>query len=516
MASELKTHSTTYNQMTMCNAVKLDMYFEASGLASTDLLSACDPYLVVSVMNAFNKYEEVGRTEVKKNQEHPVWTTPITVDYVFSEHQKIKFDIYDDDGKDKADFLGSVESEVSQLISNHIKDYSFGSGGILSVRSEKNDNSNNEVYFDVKCENLAKMDLFSNSDGVLRLYKQINTTNESSSAWSMIYESEMIKKNKNPHWAPFKLPLGVVCGGDELRDIKFSVWDKDGDDDYDFIGEFVTTLRDLQRGEVVYNLVDDNKRSKSRGKLIFDDVKMLVIPSFTDYVRAGMGITVEFAVDFTASNGDPSDPMSHHYCLAGENSYEKTIRSIGNVLLPYDTDKIISLYGFGGVFDDSRRVSHCQLLGECKGLDTLCNTYKHTVNNVVLSGNTYFRELLETVMITAQQREKSSYTVLVILTDGAIHDKKHVSDLLKQCKFLPLSVIVVGVGNADFSIMENLDNDDSCDRDIVQFVKYNTYKNNTRLLANEVLRELPTQVEQFTKLRRLSPEYYSNNVLGVN
>lgn len=51
--------------------------------------------------------------------------------------------------------------------------------------------------------------------------------------------------------------------------------------------------------------------------------------------------------------------------------------------------------------------------------------------------------------------------ILMILTDGAIHDKDDVKDLLVKCGKLPLSVIIVGIGNeGDWGIMHELDDDD--------------------------------------------------------
>ena len=44
--------------------------------------------------------------------------------------------------------------------------------------------------------------------------------------------------------------------------------------------------------------------------------------------------------------------------------------------------------------------------------------------------------------------------ILMILTDGAIHDKDIVKDLLVKCGRLPLSVIIVGIGSqGDWGIM---------------------------------------------------------------
>lgn len=44
--------------------------------------------------------------------------------------------------------------------------------------------------------------------------------------------------------------------------------------------------------------------------------------------------------------------------------------------------------------------------------------------------------------------------ILMILTDGIIHDKEEVKNLLVQCGRLPLSIIIIGIGNGeDWSAM---------------------------------------------------------------
>lgn len=65
----------------------------------------------------------------------------------------------------------------------------------------------------------------------------------------------------------------------------------------------------------------------------------------------------------------------------------------------------------------------------------------------------------------------------------------------------PLGIIIVGVGDADFSNMDTLDGDDSAlfsntyrmyaQADIVQFVPFNNFKANPHMLAKETLNEIP-------------------------
>jgi hypothetical protein len=49
--------------------------------------------------------------------------------------------------------------------------------------------------------------------------------------------------------------------------------------------------------------------------------------------------------------------------------------------------------------------------------------------------------------------------VLLILTDGVINDMNETIHAIVDASTLPLSIIIVGVGNADFEQMDKLDGD---------------------------------------------------------
>lgn len=78
------------------------------------------------------------------------------------------------------------------------------------------------------------------------------------------------------------------------------------------------------------------------------------------------------------------------------------------------------------------------------------------------------------------------YYILLILTDGVVTDMADTREAIVRASHLPMSVIIVGVGNADFTDMQTLDGDDGvlrsprgepAVRDIVQFVPFRELKN---------------------------------------
>lgn len=79
-----------------------------------------------------------------------------------------------------------------------------------------------------------------------------------------------------------------------------------------------------------------------------------------------------------------------------------------------------------------------------------------------------------------------NYFVLLIITDGVITDMDETRSAIVHASRLPMSIIIVGVGGADFSAMEFLDGDDgilrsatgeAAMRDIVQFVPFRQFQN---------------------------------------
>lgn len=77
------------------------------------------------------------------------------------------------------------------------------------------------------------------------------------------------------------------------------------------------------------------------------------------------------------------------------------------------------------------------------------------------------------------------YFVLLIITDGVITDMDQTRTAIVEASHFPMSIIIVGVGGADFSAMEFLDSDDKllssprgdvASRDIVQFVPFRDFQ----------------------------------------
>lgn len=99
------------------------------------------------------------------------------------------------------------------------------------------------------------------------------------------------------------------------------------------------------------------------------------------------------------------------------------------------------------------------------------------------------------------------YYVLLIITDGVITDLDETRQAIVNAAKLPMSIIIVGVGGADFGAMEFLDGDggslrspsgEVAIRDIVQFVPFRQFQNvsTTPPHSSCTLRSLNTELHQ--------------------
>jgi len=142
------------------------------------------------------------------------------------------------------------------------------------------------------------------------------------------------------------------------------------------------------------------------------------------------------------------------------------------------------------------------------GMEGIMKTYETCLKNVELSGPTFFAPLIKEAMNLAEMNKKNGsmeYTILLILTDGEIHDMENTINCLISSAGLPLSIVIVGIGKADFDNMTKLDGDDGlqnsegvkAQRDLVQFVPFREYQSSQEMLAKAVLEEIPDQLVEY-------------------
>ncbi|NXX54701.1 CPNE3 protein, partial [Scopus umbretta] len=88
------------------------------------------------------------------------------------------------------------------------------------------------------------------------------------------------------------------------------------------------------------------------------------------------------------------------------------------------------------------------------GIQGIVDAYRTCLPQVKLYGPTNFSPIINHVARFAaaatQQQTASQYFILLIITDGVITDLDQTRTAIVNASKLPMSIIIVGVGGADF------------------------------------------------------------------
>ena len=97
--------------------------------------------------------------------------------------------------------------------------------------------------------------------------------------------------------------------------------------------------------------------------------------------------------------------------------------------------------------------------------------------------------------------------MILIITDGLIHDEQETKNVIVELSKYPVSIIIVGLGDGDFGNMIELEGDNypvtnsqgvQVVREIVQFVNYNEEKaSGYYKLSEDVLKRIPDEISSY-------------------
>ena len=351
----------------------VELSISGRNLLDCDITSKSDPMCVVftkpfgSPANS-NVWNELVRTERIQNSLNPDFTKKVQIAYSFEEQQHLKFDIYDVDSKSSRlsdhDYIGGVKCTLGQIVASGGGAGSQGQGlklqlsnperqgtkvGEIIITSEELSMCKDELEIQFIGKKLDKKDWFGSSDPFL----QISRANERPGDFTLVHRTEHLNNNINPVWKKFIIPLRNLCNGDLDRNLKIECFDHNKSGDHSYIGEFNVTARQLMEGPgstnnhtcinikkkvswfvvIIQNMTrakymcaiymcsfiitqlffQGKKGYKNSGEIHLTHLQQRKAYSFLDYVRGGTELACTFAIDFTASNGNPSSPESLHH-----------------------------------------------------------------------------------------------------------------------------------------------------------------------------------------------------------
>lgn len=529
--------------------MKISLQLEAKNLPNMDKRGKSDPFVVLYKKieaGAREEWVKIGQTETVYNNLSPQWATHFSMEYRFGSNFVLRFSIYDRDSKDddlaKQDYIGEVRCTVAQvvladnqLLTLPVQKSSSRPGaklGTLTIRGEEEKGDlGDSVTFQFAATGLRR----GRKPFYVLSRKNPNDNSFSPVAYSEVHQSYNAH-NLTTLFKPITKSLAKLVNGDMDREIKIEFYDYDRRGDHYRGGSVKFTLRSARSfvasagpagSRHTLRKRKSNQQVVDAGILIIKRCDISIPYSFLDYIRSGTVINLIVAVDMSATNGNPADPSSLQYSnRQAPNEYVIALREVGQVLAAYDTSKTFPAFGFGAALPPSyNETAHCfALTGNimhpvCQGVEGVIDTYYSALNNVAPYEPCLYGPLLRHVIKMTKEEDgrdrRTVYTVLLLVTDGDFQDFPDVANLICSAADLPLSIVIVGVGNSRFVQLEKLDGDDTplcstdgtpCARDIVQFVQFHKHRYNPAQLAKEVLDEIPEQMVSYMRSKSLKPD----------
>ncbi len=432
--------------------------------------------------------------------------------YFFERQQLLDFKIFNGSQVETIQTsLGSIMGSRKQTLVKKLQD---GSDFSVQGREIKKSNKTLNVEISVK-GNLIGMGL---------LYTITNLGTDKNPIATKLYDSETLKtKADNISFQRCTIPVMFLNPTGKAEENNVSIEIKDVKHKVN-LGDYKGPLSRLLTEDSFEIALNHNNKAKIKCNLFTQ-------PSFIGYLRTGMNINLTIGIDFTGSNGTYTDSRSLHYLNNGMNDYEKAIRSCGDILAYYDDDQLFPVFGFGFKFTSTNSTNlgkynfdnypiNCNISDpNIHLMDNVLKEYRKFITQIQLWGPTNFAPMINDLNNEVKENLKNGlvmhYNILMILTDGQINDMQNTIDALVEASYLPISVIIVGIGGGNFGNMDILDADDNplydrrrrkADRDLVQFVPFNDYKNDPPKLAEQVLEEIPRQVVEYYQHKGIKPK----------
>ena len=480
--------------------------------------------LIIYIDPDCNITKSAGFTEKKaKNLEDNIinFQQFFAIPYFFEKEQKLEFRVYTNANNNNYETiqttLGIIMGSRGQILKKKL-----ANGSEVFINGKEMKKSSKIFIFDISVN--------GNLSGIGVRYIMTNHGTEIQPCKTKIYESEMKTINKNSNikntisFALSKIPGMYLNSSGNAKENIVSIEFNDHIHKQK-LGEFHGPISRLLGNEATEVILSHNLKGNIKCEIFCNY-------SFVSYLKSGMNISLSIGIDFTGSNGHYKDKISYHYLDGGMNNYEKAINSCADIVAHYDSTQCFPVFGFGfrfidsslnnfeGKYTDFNYPINCNINDpNIKHIDGVLKEYRNFITKIHLSGPTYFAPLIKDLNFEVNKElkegKKMHYHILMILTDGQIDDMQETKDALVEASFLPISVIIIGIGNGNFTNMNILDANENplfdsknrkADRELVQFVPFNKFKDgNPKKLAEEVLAKIPRQVVDYYQHNNIKP-----------
>ena len=241
------------------------------------------------------------------------------------------------------------------------------------------------------------------------------------------------------------------------------------------------------------------------------DMKSKNIYTYFDFIKNGIKLKCFIGIDFTQG--------SDHLLIKEENQYLQAIAGFRETLFSFVRD--FEVFGYGAKINETNvNPGFFRLNFEDKslhGLTQIEKSYKECLKKISFCESEHLSPLIEKIRsLIIKNYELNIYNILFLLISNppVKEDYQKCIDLFVANTYLPLSIIVVGIGDKEFKEIKNLINKNRIFsseglervRNNIYFVSMKNCNYNNEILKNKCLKEIPRQVVEFYKINKTSPD----------
>jgi Copine/C2 domain len=459
--------------------MRLQLSVWAEDLPNVSTFGAPNPFAVVTVLHKEPgvKPSVVGKTEVIQKTKSPDWTKIFVLDdFELGKPTHLVVSIYDSNQNHP---MGSSMFEVGSILGapGNIVAKELKGGGVVAAHVEKVTDSA-LLHFQLRglgLTNTEGMGIVRKSDPFFELQRLRQSVRSGGRVWDAVFRSHPVDNSLSPIWSEGYVEIAALCGEQRQEKFRLAVYDYEKNGKHEFMGEVQLSVDEMINSVVVNGLADKSKIStakaltlknsgKDTGKIIVvvaeisetegcakdaigaipaiqvteaeivvtdgiydvaspsedfvvESREAAIPPTFVTYISGGCKLHVIVAIDSTASNGDPRQPMSlHHFKEDGRNDYEDALFSICSILSKYDSDQKYPVYGFGAKRDGA--VSHCFPIGSTalvEGVEGILNAYGAAFRTGMVMSSP--RDYSQVVRAAATAAKEESVSICFVVSE---------------------------------------------------------------------------------------------------
>ncbi|KAG7349143.1 C2 domain containing protein [Nitzschia inconspicua] len=245
---------------------RYQIILRAENIPNVRLFGKACPYAKVKVTTGPQKGKLVGQTEPCMRYLSPNWTKIIFLEFSPSEVTELEVAIYDYHKGQHHKWMGEATFEATSVFQSPGKVQSKQIGrredSRLYISIEKSIKGPARGHLQLHLRGLDMKNVepglfgLGRSDPFFEVAKKDADYSVGQVKWNTVYRSEHIDNNLNPYWRPTNIGLEELCYGDLEWPLKVSVFDYENSGKHRLIGEFETTIADLQNRKAIRGNAD--------------------------------------------------------------------------------------------------------------------------------------------------------------------------------------------------------------------------------------------------------------------